>query len=365
MQTIQHNLRRFILCGGPLLTLRLLGLPFLVIWTASAAPQVLLLALAFTAAVISTQALRVAERWPRPAWRGGTVALWVEVGLALLLPLFTGGWRSPWLLDTWIVVTLVGRLASPRQTLGLLGLWGSYALVLAAGSAPHFSDLAGPALLVLSVPVVLICALHQAPGSSPSPLDARLVAPLQTLLRRFEQIKADLGPERAGYEATTLLDAAMQAGRGIRETQALLDLVAPGETAASSISERLYAIISRWQATNAIAVEWIAQATPRVLPLLAESILVRALQESLANIRQHAQATQIEVELRTEDDSVLLIVRDNGIGLPQGTTQRPGVHGLRSLRFLVQEINGQMEVYEGVDGGLVVQISVPLSVYAL
>jgi len=348
-----------------LLTLRLLALPFLLLWTASAAPQTLLLALALTAAVLLTQVLRLGERWPRPLWRGRAVGLWVEVGLALLLPLFSGGWRSPWLFDAWVVVALVARQASPRQTLGLLGLWGGYALVLAAGTSPYFGDLATPALLLLSVPVFLVYTIRQPSSSSASPADARLAVPLQTLLRRFEQIKADLGPERAGYEATTMLDAAMQASRGIRETQALLDLVAPSEADAASISERLYSIISRWQIANAIPVEWLAQPTPRVLPLLAESILVRALEESLANIAQHAQATQVEVELRTEDDSVLLIVRDNGIGLAQGTTQRPGVHGLRSLRFRVQEINGQMEVYEGVDGGLVVQISVPLSVYAL
>jgi signal transduction histidine kinase len=348
-----------------LLTLRLLALPFLLLWTALAAAQATPLALAFTLMVSITQTLRVAERWPRPLWRGRAVALGVELGLALALPLFTGGWRSPWLLDAWIVTAVVVRQASSRQLGGLLGLLIGYTVVLAAGTTPHFGDLGAPALVVLSMPAILVCALRQSTSPSAAAPDARLVVPLQTMLRRFEQIKADLGPERAGYEATTLLDAAMQASRGIRETQALLDLVAPNQTDAAAISERLYAIIGRWQVANAIAVEWMAQATPRFLPPLAESILVRALEESLANIKQHAKATQVEVELRTEDDSVLLIVRDNGIGLAQGSTQLPGVHGLRSLRYRVQEINGQMEVYERVDGGLVVQISVPLSVYAL
>lgn len=363
MRLLHHNLPRASVSGESVLIVRLLVLPVLLLWTAVEVPRALPIAVASVVAVGLTLYLRIHDRWPCAIWRGHWIALWVELALPLMLPLVTGGWRSLWLFDAWIVFLLVARQANFHQLIGLLMVWLSYALVLAAGNYPYFSDLPETALLLLSVPMVL--AIRQPAPPSHVPPDKRLAVPLQTILRRFEQIKADLGPERAGYEATTLLDASLQAGRGIRETTALLTLIVPDESDSTSIGARLQGIITRWHNTHAITVEWTGQPPPRVLPPLAESILVRALEEALANVKQHANATNVEVELRTEDDNVLLTVRDNGVGLVHGTIQRPGSHGLRSLRYRVQEINGQMEVYEGVDGGLVVQLSVPLTVYAL
>lgn len=361
---LRHNLRRFFRNGVSPSNARLALLAPLVLWTLLAAPETsaVVLGLAWVSAVM--QVLRAKGRWPRLAWANHWSALWLDGALAVALTLFSGGWQSLWLLDAWLVLALLVRDAGRRQLIAVGLAWAVYAALLAMhglGAATAASFI----LLMAAVPaLVAVLARQSGPAIQPPP-DARLASGLQTLQRRLEQIRADVGPERAGHEATAMLDIALQASRGVREVQVLLELVAPAVAATPTITDRLAGIAQRWQASTAIAVKLVAHPAPRSLPPLAESIVIRALEEALTNIERHAQATAVEIELRAEDDNVLLTVRDDGVGLVHGTIQRPGCHGLRSLRYRVQEINGQMEVYEGVDGGLVVQLSVPLTVYAL
>jgi two-component sensor histidine kinase len=365
VKQLRHNLRRFFRTGVSLSNARLLLLPPLVVWTLAAVPDAgaVVLGLAWVSAV--TLFLRTKGRWPRPAWSNQWAALWVDAGLAMALPLFTGGWQSLWLIDVWLVLAMLVHDATRRQLTAVALAWLAYAVLLGTQTSLEPASAASVVLLLAGVPVLIAILARQTGPSVQPPPDARLTSGLQTLQRRLEQIRADVGPEHAGPEATALLDVALQASRSIREIQVLLELVAPAATAAPTITDRIEDIARRWQSSTAITVKLVAHPAPRTLPPLAESIVIRALEEALTNIERHAQATAVEIELRAEDDNVLLTVRDDGVGLVHGTIQRPGCHGLRSLRYRVQEINGQMEVYEGVDGGLVVQLSVPLTVYAL
>jgi two-component system NarL family sensor kinase len=51
------------------------------------------------------------------------------------------------------------------------------------------------------------------------------------------------------------------------------------------------------------------------LSLRIEAELYRIAQEGLSNVRQHARATSVEIVLRTTPQSVLLSIRDDGVGL--------------------------------------------------
>jgi signal transduction histidine kinase len=47
---------------------------------------------------------------------------------------------------------------------------------------------------------------------------------------------------------------------------------------------------------------------------LSKINLYRILQESLQNCNKYANATLINVELKKKDDSIVLSIRDNGVG---------------------------------------------------
>ena len=76
----------------------------------------------------------------------------------------------------------------------------------------------------------------------------------------------------------------------------------------------------------------------RDLPLDAEQELVvyRVAQESITNVARHAHASKVEVSLRREGGGVLLVVRDDGVGLPaEAHRAATGLLGMRERALLV------------------------------
>lgn len=76
----------------------------------------------------------------------------------------------------------------------------------------------------------------------------------------------------------------------------------------------------------------------RHLRLSAEEELViyRVAQEGLTNVARHAGASRAELVLRREADAVVLVVRDDGIGLPpNGERDATGIRGMRERALLI------------------------------
>ena len=94
-----------------------------------------------------------------------------------------------------------------------------------------------------------------------------------------------------------------------------------------------------------------------------EFILYRVLQEALANVRKHAKATLVDVQLAgTQADVVSLTVSDNGIGRKPSTEpkkySRQGI-GLSLMRERVERVGGVMDV-KFVDGqGTTLEVKLP------
>ncbi len=104
--------------------------------------------------------------------------------------------------------------------------------------------------------------------------------------------------------------------------------------------------------------------TPDQLPSTLAEPLVHFIQESLNNIRKHAQATEVHLSVRFSPTQLVAEVHDNGIGLPlemynDGTRYHMG---LRILRARVQEVGGTVEI-QGISGnGTSVQAVFPLTI---
>ena len=75
--------------------------------------------------------------------------------------------------------------------------------------------------------------------------------------------------------------------------------------------------------------------------------VIAALREALSNAARHAEATQVRVSLSVESDEVVLIVTDNGMGLPQTQSRRSGLANLAGRaevsggRFTIEPVPDQ------------------------
>jgi two-component system, NarL family, sensor histidine kinase UhpB len=98
-------------------------------------------------------------------------------------------------------------------------------------------------------------------------------------------------------------------------------------------------------------------------PLTADEQLVvyRIAQESLTNVIRHSGAREAHVTLRQGDGHVELVVRDDGVGLPDGTGTGNGVRGMRERALL---IGAELSLGPAQPGGTAVRLRVPVAAEA-
>jgi signal transduction histidine kinase len=98
-------------------------------------------------------------------------------------------------------------------------------------------------------------------------------------------------------------------------------------------------------------------------PILRDEIY-RISAEALRNAYRHAQARQIEVEIRYDKEQFRLRVRDDGKGIDPVLLSGRGIEGhfgLPGMRERARVIGGKLVVWSEVDGGTEVELRIPAS----
>jgi signal transduction histidine kinase len=96
-----------------------------------------------------------------------------------------------------------------------------------------------------------------------------------------------------------------------------------------------------------------------------ETACFRIAQEALTNIARHAQANHILVQLARDENSLLLTVKDDGVGfdphhLPK-RAPRVATLGLVSMQERAHAAGGDIKIDSAISKGTVVRFSVPLA----
>ncbi len=96
-----------------------------------------------------------------------------------------------------------------------------------------------------------------------------------------------------------------------------------------------------------------------------ETLLFRTLQEALRNVRKHARATHVEVEVRgcPTEDLVVGVVRDNGVGFEVGDVLQQAMHGghlgLHSMLEQAATAGGDVKIDATPDEGTELRVAIP------
>lgn len=102
--------------------------------------------------------------------------------------------------------------------------------------------------------------------------------------------------------------------------------------------------------------------TPRRLADTVSDELSRVMQEAVRNAVQHAGAKTIEIVLTYRVWRLVLIVRDDGIGIPESILDRGnpvGHYGLVGMRERAARIGGRFALARSSSGGTEISVSVP------
>ncbi len=100
------------------------------------------------------------------------------------------------------------------------------------------------------------------------------------------------------------------------------------------------------------------------LPSHVEVALFRIVQEAVTNVAHHADARHVEIKLIRDDETVTVIVADDGQGfeaeLAAGTAGRHDSVGLSGMEERVALLDGSMQVRSAAGVGTTVEVKVPL-----
>src|SRR6202008_837783 len=101
------------------------------------------------------------------------------------------------------------------------------------------------------------------------------------------------------------------------------------------------------------------------LPRDLELVLFRFVQEALANIHRHANATRASIVISRSQSRITAEVRDNGSGmcaerLRQVTSAGSGL-GIRGMRERIRQFQGSMEIHSD-STGTKVSVEIPISI---
>lgn len=86
--------------------------------------------------------------------------------------------------------------------------------------------------------------------------------------------------------------------------------------------------------------------------------LYRIAQEAATNAAKYAKATTIRIHLKKEHGKLLLVVEDNGVGLPEDDCTTSGT-GFLTMKYRAELLGGNCEVQSSSGAGTVIQCQVP------
>ena len=89
-----------------------------------------------------------------------------------------------------------------------------------------------------------------------------------------------------------------------------------------------------------------------------ELVAYRIVQEALTNARRHAPGAAVDVELRYDEDTLRLRIRDNGPG--PGDDRPPSGHGLLGMRERAATVGGTVHTGAAPGGGFLVEAVLPV-----
>jgi nitrate/nitrite-specific signal transduction histidine kinase len=124
--------------------------------------------------------------------------------------------------------------------------------------------------------------------------------------------------------------------------------------------------VDRFSQSTGVRVEFNILGDRLDLPPEVEAGILRIFQESMTNVRKHAKATEVEVNLAFNESAVELAVRDNGVGFKPKisddgakSVKKRDTFGLISMRERARGLGGTFEVQSQVGKGTLVKIIIP------
>jgi signal transduction histidine kinase len=147
------------------------------------------------------------------------------------------------------------------------------------------------------------------------------------------------------------------ARQNLAEARSLVAALSPVDLQVAPLPEALARLVDRLGRELGVSATLRVDGTPRPLPANQDVVLLRAVQEALANVRKHAAARRVAVRLRYGGQGATLEVSDDGRGFDvDGGSEGFGLAGMQAR---AADVGGVLQVDSRAGGGTTVRLTLP------
>jgi len=307
--------------------------------------------------------------------------LYFDLGSCLALPFFTGGISSPYLLYMYAPI-LTSALFFPKkytisatalQILAILASQvsthgGNFSLAFNTNDHPTYLFIIYPMVSILMTLLPYLTSLNMADSIRTEATSAErkrlsrdmhdgLAQSLSVISWRMQLLWNSIA---AGEKMSSLnqLGEVMDLLRTAqKEARTTIDQLQPFPVANGGLAAKLAQQTSDFTRDYGVKCELRVADGHLKLSSLAELQLLCVTQEAFNNIRKHAQATAVQVDLKSEGDQAVITIADNGRGFDSST--RSGGHGLSIMAERVTSVGGQLALQSRPGSGTTIKIEFP------
>ena len=166
-------------------------------------------------------------------------------------------------------------------------------------------------------------------------------------------------PEVGGH-----LDRARRLAReSLQEARRSVWDLLPKSLEGRSLDAALQEAVDTWADDGQESASFTFSGNGRELPSAVQTALLRICQESLTNVRRHARATKVTVELTADPEAAGLRIRDDGVGFDPTKPidgDGPGGFGLAGMKQRASLLGGAVSVHSEIGKGTLVEARLPL-----
>ena len=183
---------------------------------------------------------------------------------------------------------------------------------------------------------------------------------LAGLILQLEATDAHITNNHPEKAKSIISNAMEQARAALSDARRVIDNLR--QPSLDDLDSALRREISRFTETTGIPCEYRADhsqsaSSPDGIPDSVKETVLRAVAEALTNVANHAQARKVAVHVRVEDKSLLVTIRDDGVGFDLSAIPS-GHYGLLGIRERIRLVNGSLEIQS--ENGTTLKIQIPL-----
>ncbi|WP_299216965.1 ATP-binding protein [uncultured Dokdonia sp.] len=112
--------------------------------------------------------------------------------------------------------------------------------------------------------------------------------------------------------------------------------------------------------SNQLSVEVQSHGTINIVNISIENDLRRMTTELITNAVKHSKASEVSIDITADENSITIIVEDDGVGLDKTKLEKQKGLGLNSIEKKIEELKGKLTIDSAANKGTTFIIEIPL-----